>query len=575
MLDFTFTHVKKLEQGKQGITGLVKSEDGTLYVYKMSQFMNYLPDHEFTILSGLNELSDRCPHYCKVVGKTTYPIHPNFIAEQQDPFEPHKNPLYLDVLFLEYIPDSISLFDFIKNSAVPTKQIVSCVKQILTAIQIAQKYKRFVHYDLHSMNVLMKKTDADVYLYLPSQSKEDENDPICIPTYGNNCTIIDYGFSASIDTNNKPSCISLAFTESGYMAPAFDTFADAKIFLVSLLEDFKEVSDLRPPQGEIRKIRNIVTNIFSPLKIDWQSGWDMYDEPSIMDQLFDYIEDTEEESPLFREFPQVCMDILQSLVILPLQPMECSLKELKRSYLALVAEFHKIELEVNNPFFTFYILRNVVDIAHQVRSDYMNPPSRETAVQYFKNQVFTAVNTIVKFCSLKEVHYERLLCSLFVFADQLKGKLYYLLCKKLDRKEREYRRLPVRSIEEIFTIFDVTMKDDYIYTNKTIVRVFEPGRPPTDIQLSANIAKIMNATPAFLRGQTLKSLYLSSSSKKTTTPKTVSPSPPSPPPPSPPPPSPSSLSDSESSFLSGSSLSGSSFSDSVGPSSESDIETLL
>ena len=47
-------HIKKLEQGKQGITGLVEVQDsGEIIVYKISQYMNYLPDHEYNILKGL------------------------------------------------------------------------------------------------------------------------------------------------------------------------------------------------------------------------------------------------------------------------------------------------------------------------------------------------------------------------------------------------------------------------------------------------------------------------------------------------------------------------------------------
>jgi len=64
-------HIKKLEQGKQGITGLV-SIDGKVYVYKISQFMNYLTDHEYLILKGLNETSAYCPHFCKLLRKESF-----------------------------------------------------------------------------------------------------------------------------------------------------------------------------------------------------------------------------------------------------------------------------------------------------------------------------------------------------------------------------------------------------------------------------------------------------------------------------------------------------------------------
>ena len=56
--------------GKQGVVGLLALKDDTKkkYVFKMSQFINYLVEHENIIMSGLKDISDFCPHFCKGFG---------------------------------------------------------------------------------------------------------------------------------------------------------------------------------------------------------------------------------------------------------------------------------------------------------------------------------------------------------------------------------------------------------------------------------------------------------------------------------------------------------------------------
>jgi hypothetical protein len=46
--------------GKQGLVGLMAArEDETIiYVFKISQYLNYLAQHEYTVMNSLNELSD-------------------------------------------------------------------------------------------------------------------------------------------------------------------------------------------------------------------------------------------------------------------------------------------------------------------------------------------------------------------------------------------------------------------------------------------------------------------------------------------------------------------------------------
>ena len=66
--------------GKQGFVGLLnlKNKNGKKmkYVFKISQYINYLIHHESIIMKGLNELSPYCPHFCKSIGTILCNVDP-------------------------------------------------------------------------------------------------------------------------------------------------------------------------------------------------------------------------------------------------------------------------------------------------------------------------------------------------------------------------------------------------------------------------------------------------------------------------------------------------------------------
>ena len=65
--------------GKQGIVGLFncknkdKNGDGDVedeeIIFKISQNLNYLVNHELVVMQGLSEISSYCPNFCKGFGK--------------------------------------------------------------------------------------------------------------------------------------------------------------------------------------------------------------------------------------------------------------------------------------------------------------------------------------------------------------------------------------------------------------------------------------------------------------------------------------------------------------------------
>jgi hypothetical protein len=504
-----FKHIEKLEQGKQGVTGLVSIDD-TIYVYKISQFMNHLTNHEHLILNGLADIKEFCPHFCNVLPLKKYPIHYNFCHKDQNPFEECEKPLYLEVLLMEYVKDSLPLYDLIKEPTIPMYHLMSYIKQVMMGIIIAQRTKDYVNYDLHSLNVLMKESRLDdVSLYV----LDDEN-VFAVPTYGFIPVIIDHGFSYSKDILSNPSYISAAYTDMGYMSPAKDTLADAKIFLISLAEDFKECGLTKSKT----KFRNIVKNFFKHIPVKWRSGWDIPTTESIITYISSYITNAHEESYLFDNYSHICMDILQTLIILPYNPhIKGSLRDLRKAYLTLVFEFSKIEKEINSPLYSLYVFRELVDIARPLKNGYMNPETSEQTVLYFKNEMFTSINKILKFCHLKNVNFEHLLCAMFSFSEQLEYQLYHMLNKCMKNKLKIYEAMEIKCIEYMYAILDINFQDTYKYNDRTVLHIYNCKEQVHDVinfsDVEDDMLHAINNTPKHSQGAMLYSLYVDSVSE--------------------------------------------------------------
>jgi hypothetical protein len=56
--------------------------------------------------------------------------------------------------------------------------------------------------------------------------------------------------------------------------------------------------------------------------VDWESGWDEYGEKGVADILISHLEDYNTISDLFKDYDHYCIDILQTLVILPFAMVE-------------------------------------------------------------------------------------------------------------------------------------------------------------------------------------------------------------------------------------------------------------
>lgn len=486
--------------GKQGLVGLLRTKDKKhRFVFKISQYLNYLAQHEYGIMKSLNDLAPYCPHFCKTVGYIKCKVDSQ-IRKSGNPFETNtKYPVEKYALLCEYLDNSCKFYNYIRSSEVPENVLFSSIKQVLMAVTVAQTQKRFTHYDLHSCNIMMKRCNKDVvFLYV----LDDENQ-FAVPTYGHYPVIIDFGFSYSQEMDDQPLWASMAHTCVGFMSDRFDWVADPKLFLVKVSDEIKE----KRKSSKAKKFRRIVRNIFGTLDIDWKSGWDDDETLGASDRVIKILRRFNNVSSLFENYDHYCIEIIQTMIILPLE--EQNYENIDRAYVVWLKEWSRIEEEITSPYYNMYILQGLVDAARDVRSAYSNPKTRESAVKEFRKAVYARISEVTKFCMPKNVHFEKMLCSLYVLSRCIEGLLYDIVETRMAEKQKKYYdRMPLQSIEQIYAAIDTNLPDDYVYNQNTTVVVLDSTKKTTTcISVSNEYLDMLNDTHPLCRGTMLYDIY--------------------------------------------------------------------
>lgn len=446
------------KSGKQGILGLLnpKNQSEIEYVFKFSQSINYLIQHEISIMNSLQDISQYCPNFCRSIGMIYCEIDPT----NTNPFS--KDSKYLiekEVLLMEHLDNSYKYYNYIMSSSINEDIIFSILKQTLLAVSLAQKKKKFTHYDLHSNNIMVKKCSKNlVVLYIL-----DNNVRYVVPTLGYYPIIIDFGFSYTDELSGRYLYSSMNHTDMGFTSDRFDPYADTKIFLVTVSDEIH--SKFKSKNSS--KLVNITKNIFDKIPLDWSSGWDQDTKKSANDYVIDLVSGYFTQSVLFTDYCYDCMDLINSLIELPLKNFNYS--KIDISFSTFITEFAKIEKEVGNPYYCLYILKCIIDTARDVKKDYENKETRATALKYFKESICEKIDSIVKFCLLKRLHFEKLLCGLFCFVKDVEGVLFDAMQYRSRKKEKIYSNIPLSDIDEIFSVIDINIEDKYIFNQDTVV----------------------------------------------------------------------------------------------------------
>lgn len=484
--------------GRQGIVGILRPKGEKTpkgkYVFKISNEIDYLAQHEGAVSNALNEVSSFCPNFCKYYGMLTCAVDAKHMREG-NPFHIKSNhPISKDILLFEYIDTPGKLSGYVRSDSADANVALSSLKQVLMAVALAQRLKRFTHYDLHLSNVMMKKCNPDiVFLYVLG-----DDDVLAVPSLGYYPVVIDCGCSYIEDLDDGPLWMSMSETHAGFTSDRFDPIADAKLLLITAGGEMK---DMRLSKS--RKLWTVVKNIFSELDLNWHHGWNRTDKKrGVTDYVRKSICKHGGRSRLFKLYGHECVQILQSLVITPVQ--EESTKDLAVVCRVFFTEWNKIEDQIIDPFYNLYILKGVVDSARFVRSAYYDVDSRQSAILDFQKMVFERIDEVVEYCLPEDLNFERLLCSMCVLARCIEGVIYKVMAKEIADRDSKYARMPVQTVEHIYAILETNFRDNYVYNKNTTIVVVDGVRRKTGIhRLTKSQAEEVNETNLLCRGSVL------------------------------------------------------------------------
>lgn len=471
LVDSWATVDKIFRSGRQGITGVLKTRTspGRRFVFKVSQYIDFLVEHEYKVMTRLSSLSDYCPHFCSEPEMLMCITEPK-PKKYKSPFDiVSSKPLYKNVLIEEYIKGP-KLGTFI-DSSTSLAVALSAIKQVMMGIFMSHDLM-FTHYDLHTDNIILESCSRnDVFLYIM-----DDDTSYVVPSNGYCAKIIDFGFSYIDSLDNEPLTTSFLHTDIGYTNDRFDWLTDAKLFLVSVEHQIETAFE--GSSQDVKKFKNCVYNMFCKLDIDWECGWDDFDGGSLVDNLIETLEDEcRPTSFLFSKHAVDSINILQGLINLPLEPV--SYDDMCTAYSMFLKEFSKIEDMIENPAHLFYVLKAIVDTARIVKDEYADKETRHQSVRKFKEIVLDVVGSIAKFCTLKTLHYEKMLCSLYAFADCMNGYYYSLMNKRCKERSRQQSRIPVKNMKEILNVLCYNLQDKYEFNKNTTIHVFDRRKHTT------------------------------------------------------------------------------------------------
>lgn len=488
------------KSGKQGLVGLLRLRDqkGIKCVFKMSQYVNYLIQHEYKVMHSLNEIANYCPHFCRSIGCVFADVNARAI-KGENPFElQSKHVIKQNILLCENISKSTKLYNYIKDTSVNENVLFSAIKQIMLALSISQKAKQFTHYDLHSCNVMMKKCNPNmVFLYVL-----DEDNQFCIPTHGYCPVIIDFGFSHVKEFDDDYAWSSFGFTDVGFTSDRFDSISDPKLFLVTVSSELKN----KRKSKNVEIFRNVVKNMFAPLKIDWESGWNDVRTNSASNKVLDLLDSYNTNSKLFNDKGHYLIDIVQTLIVLPLKPRKHT--DIGIVFGAFLKEWIKIEREFNDTIQCMYIFKCMVDTARLVKHKYTNSAKRLEAVNEFTHAMYDIVMKSSKFCSPKNIKFEVLLCSLYILAKNIEGMLYDIMTKYDKTLKKAYRKIPLQTVEEMYAVIETNIASEYDFDQNTEVVTFDCVKKQTFVfKLKPEHVNIINDVPPLYRGTVLYDIY--------------------------------------------------------------------
>lgn len=452
---------KILKKGKQGYVGVLKAKDtNKKFVFKHSQYINYLEKHEHEVMKGLLEIASFCPHFCKPYGLMNVNVN---LADRKNPFNSfsmissdklRKNKTgFSDSDSSDSDSDSSdtssdsssdSSSDTSSDSDSDTSTNSKSKKSFKTRsqspvnlpnIEIRKDILMMEHVEGRKLSKYIEEPSIDnkiiysavkqVLLATAIASKQgfthydlhsdniimrkcnsnlifvyvlDDKNIFMVPSHGYCPVIIDYGFSY-IDSMKKEYLYpSLGHTSVGFRSYTHDPVYDSQLLCVTVAGELM----IEREDSKARTFHKIIKNTFSPKYVDYESGWLKLGKDSVSDDLVDILNKYNRDlgnrkSKVFDHNNCYIIDLLQSLIKLPLKPRPKRTKsDLKRGFLSFISELIKIENQIRDEYLLLYIIKSTMDEARKVYRVY-EKELREARREEERRESFRSSTALKKF----------------------------------------------------------------------------------------------------------------------------------------------------------------------------------
>ena len=109
---------------------------------------------------------------------------------------------------------------------------------------------------------------------------------------------------------------------------------------------------------------------------------------------------------------------------------------------------------------------------------------------------------------LKNIHEERMLCALYCFSRELEGMYYYYTEQKRKDINRRYKKLPLKTIEDVYAAIDINLPSEYKLSKDTTVMVVDSLKEKCDnIKLSKTDCDDINEYDSIYVGSKIYEIY--------------------------------------------------------------------
>lgn len=396
----------------------------THIVVKVSKHLDFFVRHEDEVMRDIVTLASWCPNYSWSYRSLSLRINTESYETEADPLEIKEGDkfIYQDVIVYMYVKGSVTL-----TSKLSLKNSMCFIQMITAAIVCGQNSIEFVHYDLHSDNILMRKCDPDIFCVYRFKNRS-----LIVPTAGYIPMIIDYGSVYTNSLTQRPVYGSMLATDAGYLTGIYDPVFDLQVFLSGTSTDLEQIDRLAN-----NSFRRWVAGLFAPLNIDIENGWDINNDYCANGYVVQSIRECERAKPRSRYFTRHtddCVSVLQSLTTYPCT--DRGIGNIKKAYDTFITEFVKIENEIRSDLFRGYALMILTDVVREGLPLSVNFTDRMMRVTPF-------------YAPPEGVDFDALRTSMLQMGSII-GTIYArMFADKIAEKTERYSLLPYKSAEDI------------------------------------------------------------------------------------------------------------------------------